>query len=70
MRSRFATEGSKTDSVKDFVVCLKHLGFKLRELDASNTMFVILVLDKMGPPRKDPGTVKWPELHACVYKKR
>lgn len=47
---------------------LKKLGFRLVKKDVNNKMFVVLVVRKDGERKK--GKVVWPELKACVYKRR
>ena len=81
VRSRFAAaggggggSGGGGDDFKPFVKALKQLGFKLVSQDASNRMFVTMVLRKAdgkgGDDAVDTGAIKWPPLRACVYKKR
>lgn len=51
-----------------FMEAMKQLGFKLASRDVSNRMFVIMQFRKAGTaPASD---IRWPELKACVYKKR
>jgi len=71
VRSRFSAEGQGED-FKPFVAALGKLGFKLMEQDASNRMFVTMVLRKKGDGGGGDGSlaIKWPPLRACVYKKR
>ncbi len=83
MRSRFAgkdEEGGGGDSTKarelqPFLKCLARLGFSQVSLDTtSNTMFFVAVLRKLNTPSVDLAqhqqALPWPELKACVYKKR
>lgn len=51
-----------------FMEAMKQLGFKLASRDVSNRMFVIMQFRKgTKAPAED---IRWPELKACVYKKR
>jgi ribosomal RNA-processing protein 8 len=68
VRSRFAPEGGAED-FRPFVKALGRLGFKLAKQDASNRMFVTMLLQKEGSGAGGGG-IEWPPLRACVYKKR
>ena len=71
MRSRFAGgSGSGGDDLGPFLNCLKQLGFKLKKQDASNKMFVILLLRKVKDAVGDTSKIAWPPLGACLYKRR
>lgn len=57
--------------MRPFLACLERLGFQLVRQDASNKMFVVLLLRKQrgaGGATKQP--IDWPKLKACAYKKR
>lgn len=69
VRSRFAREGEKEDFTP-FLKALSCLGFKLVKQDASNRMFVTMLLRKRGEAGGRAEGVEWPQLRACVYKKR
>jgi hypothetical protein len=78
VRSRFAAGndggnggGSKAEQdLQPFIRCLGRLGFQVQTLDArTNTMFFVAVLRKVNTC-PDPTRIQWPELKACVYKKR
>ena len=63
--------------VAPFVKALKRLGFALVSKDVGNKMFITLVLRKEGGGKegggggaRDDKKIVWPELRACVYKKR
>jgi ribosomal RNA-processing protein 8 len=68
VRSRFAAEAGRED-FGPFIEALRRLGFKLVKQDASNRMFVTMLLRKKGEGGGGGG-IKWPPLRACVYKKR
>ena len=51
-----------------FMEAMKKLGFKLASRDVANKMFVIMQFRK-GKEAPAKG-ITWPELKACVYKKR
>jgi ribosomal RNA-processing protein 8 len=68
VRSRFAPEGGRED-FGPFIEALRGLGFKLVKQDASNRMFVTMLLRKKGEGGGGGG-IRWPQLRACVYKKR
>lgn len=75
VRSRFADGAGGKEDFGPFLACLKQLGFKLVDQDASNRMFVVMVLRKKGnaPAALSPApaaALPWPALRACVYKKR
>lgn len=83
VRSRFApgngdgegggkASGAKgTEDLAPFIKCLARLGYQVQSMDAkSNTMFFVAVLRKVNTPACEPAAIKWPTLHACVYKKR
>ena len=52
------------------IEALRRLGFKLVRQDASNRMFVTLLLRKTGGGGGGGADINWPALRACVYKKR
>ena len=51
-----------------FQQAMRQLGFKLVNRDAGNKMFVIMQFRKGGQTPAE--SIRWPELKACVYKKR
>ena len=51
-----------------FQQAMRQLGFKLVNRDAGNKMFVIMQFQKGG--HTPAASIQWPELKACVYKKR
>ena len=51
-----------------FMEAMKQLGFKLASRDVSNRMFVIMQFRRASTAPADD--IRWPELKACVYKKR
>ena len=59
-----------TGYLQPFLRSLARLGFALHSLDNSNQMFVSMVLRKMNVPTQPPATIQWPQLRACMYKKR
>lgn len=69
VRSRFADQDSNTEDFKPFLSGLKQLGFKLMQQDSSNKMFVVWHLQKQGPAPTS-GSIRWPKLKACLYKRR
>ena len=48
------------------------MGFEVVRQDSSNKMFVVFELKKSADkkPVPTPATIVWPDLKACVYKKR
>jgi hypothetical protein len=71
--------GAGEEDFGPFLACLKRLGLRLVSQDAGNKMFVVWVLRKgdgggkavKGAGRGGKGGgIPWPELKACVYKKR
>jgi SAM-dependent methyltransferase len=80
VRSRFPRgDGGGGEDFGPFVGALRRLGFKLIKQDATNRMFVTMLLRKRadggeggegGGGRADAGKIEWPPLRACVYKKR
>lgn len=51
-----------------FQESMKQLGFKLASRDVANKMFVIMQFRKGN--KEATTDISWPELKACVYKKR
>ena len=51
-----------------FQESMKQLGFKLASRDVANKMFVIMQFRK--GKCETASNISWPELKACVYKKR
>ena len=51
-----------------FQQAMRQLGFKLVSRDAGNKMFVIMQFRKSGQAPAD--SIQWPQLKACVYKRR
>ena len=51
-----------------FQQAMRQLGFKMESRDAGNKMFVIMQFRKGGQTPTDD--IQWPQLKACVYKKR
>ena len=70
VRSRFAPPEGGAEDFGPFVAALAQLGFKLVKQDASNRMFVTMLLKKQGGGGGGGGAIDWPPLRACVYKKR
>ncbi len=73
VRSRFARGGDcgGGDDFGPFLECMMRVGFKLVSQDASNKMFVVMVLRKRrDAPAQPPAGLQWPPLRPCVYKKR
>ncbi|KAF5836254.1 methyltransferase-domain-containing protein [Dunaliella salina] len=78
VRSRFTQEPDEEKDVgkansqhlQPFLKCLARLGFTLQSLDASNKMFVVMVLRKLNVPSGNPSAITWPSLRACMYRKR
>ncbi|EFJ43855.1 hypothetical protein VOLCADRAFT_76524 [Volvox carteri f. nagariensis] len=70
--------GGGEEDFQPFLSCLKRLGLRLVSEDAGNRMFVVWVLrkcegSKAGGKQRSGGSsreIPWPELKACVYKKR
>lgn len=69
VRSRFAAADGGGEDLRPFVGALGSLGFKAVKQDASNRMFVTMLLRKEGGGGGGEGVV-WPPLRACVYKRR
>jgi len=72
VRSRLEKENKDVDVTKDFLAALKRVGFEMVRQDSSNKMFVVFELKKSADkkPVPTPATIVWPDLKACVYKKR
>lgn len=70
VRSRFDVENGGA-SPKQFVLALQSLGFSLVSQDVTNKMFIMFYMQKQKGSR-DPlkRTKHWPELKACMYKRR
>ena len=51
-----------------FQHAMRQLGFKLVSRDAKNKMFVIMQFRKGAQPPAEG--IQWPQLKACVYRKR
>ncbi|GLI65492.1 hypothetical protein VaNZ11_009028 [Volvox africanus] len=66
------------EDFQPFLSCLKSLGLRILSEDAGNKMFVVWVLRKgeVGKQQRNgkrggsSGIIPWPELKACMYKKR
>lgn len=70
VRSRFVPEGSKEEDFQPFIRALRQLGFSLVKQDAKNRMFVVWLLSKKAPKEADWRKIAWPQLKACMYKRR
>jgi hypothetical protein len=72
VRSRFAGEGGEGESFGPFLKALQGLGFSKKNVDTSNSHFVIFELQKAksGAKTGSVEALQWPSLKPCVYKKR
>ena len=73
VQSRFVDGGGRS-VLPTFLEALACLGFQLRRKDTSNSHFLVLELKRQEcqerQPGKGGGQPAWPELRACMYKKR
>ncbi|KAJ7529140.1 hypothetical protein O6H91_15G035500 [Diphasiastrum complanatum] len=67
VKSRFDVQRGGAD-VEKFVKALKDLGFSLMDKDDTNTMFVMFYFKKKGGAQS--GSIVWPQLKPCIYKRR
>jgi hypothetical protein len=71
VRSRFADGATGKEDFRPLLAALQALGFKLKQQDAANKMFVVWVLQKRAAVKAAAAAaITWPALRACVYKKR
>lgn len=68
VRSRFVPDNAKVEDFVPFLAALKAIGLSLVREDLSNKMFVVWILRKDGKQSESPPV--WPELRACIYKRR
>ncbi|XP_010441202.1 PREDICTED: ribosomal RNA-processing protein 8-like [Camelina sativa] len=69
VKSRFDPNNGGADP-KDFVKAVCDLGFTSVLKDVSNKMFILLHFKKKEQLDSNQKTIKWPELKACLYKRR
>ncbi|CAA7055231.1 unnamed protein product [Microthlaspi erraticum] len=69
VKSRFDPNNGGADP-KDFVKAVCELGFKSELKDFSNKMFILLHFKKKEKLNSDKKKIAWPELKACLYKRR
>lgn len=60
--------GASSWVMVNFTKALQQLGFRLQQRKVLNKMFVVFELRKDTP--KGKGSIEWPELKGCVYRKR
>lgn len=53
-----------------FTKALQRLGFRLARRRVVNKMFIVLELQKVKASPTVRGSVSWPALKGCVYRKR
>ncbi|KFK33100.1 hypothetical protein AALP_AA6G331200 [Arabis alpina] len=69
VKSRFDPNNGGADP-KDFVKAVCNLGFTSELKDVSNKMFILLHFQKKEQTNSNEKKIKWPELKACLYKRR
>ncbi|XP_018480414.1 ribosomal RNA-processing protein 8 isoform X2 [Raphanus sativus] len=69
VKSRFDPNNGGADP-KDFVKAVSDLGFTSSLKDFSNKMFILLHFKKKEKPNSNKKKIEWPELKACLYKRR
>ncbi|EOA17137.1 hypothetical protein CARUB_v10005401mg [Capsella rubella] len=69
VKSRFDPNNGGADP-KDFVKAVCDLGFTSVLKDFSNKMFILLHFKKKEQLNSNEKKIKWPELKACLYKRR
>ncbi|XP_068646135.1 ribosomal RNA-processing protein 8 [Aristolochia californica] len=69
VRSRFDPNNGGADPDK-FSKAVQELGFTHVSQDFSNKMFVLFFFKKKEQQNKERKRIEWPELKACIYKRR
>ncbi|CAG7906588.1 unnamed protein product [Brassica rapa] len=69
VKSRFDPNNGGADP-KDFVKAVSDLGFSSSLKDFSNKMFILLHFKKKEQLNSNKKKIEWPELKACLYKRR
>ncbi|VVB09390.1 unnamed protein product [Arabis nemorensis] len=69
VKSRFDPNNGGADP-KDFVKAVCNLGFTSVLKDFSNKMFILWHFQKKEQLNSNEKKIKWPELKACLYKRR
>ncbi|CAE6203788.1 unnamed protein product [Arabidopsis arenosa] len=69
VKSRFDPNNGGADP-KDFLKAVCELGFTSVLKDFSNKMFILFHFKKKEQVNSDQKIIKWPELKACLYKRR
>ncbi|KAL0741732.1 hypothetical protein Bca4012_083245 [Brassica carinata] len=69
VKSRFDPNNGGADP-KDFVKAVSDLGFSSSLKDFSNKMFILLHFKKKEKLNSNKKKIEWPELKACLYKRR
>ncbi|KAL1213152.1 Ribosomal RNA-processing protein 8 [Cardamine amara subsp. amara] len=69
VKSRFDPNNGGADP-KDFVKAVCDLGFTSALKDFSNKMFILLHFKKKEQLNSNQKKIEWPELKACLYKRR